>query len=901
MFVSYQSEADLEDNLIKQLETLDYEYVNIKSDTELESNLKVQLEKLNNTTFSNREFNSILTHLDGGSIFDKAKKFRDRFELERDDNTTDYIIFFDNHWCKNKFQVANQITVNGTYTNRYDVTILINGLPLVQIELKRRGIELKQAFNQIMRYKQHSYTGLFGYLEIFIISNGVNTKYFANNKKINYKLTFYWKDKENNNISNISKFTELFLDRYHLHQMINKYTVLSDITRDIIILRSYQYYAVEAILEKTLHSRENGYIWHTTGSGKTLTSFKASQLLSQQNEIDKVIFVVDRNDLDNQTLAEFNKFSNDGVDGTTNTKKLIRQLNGSDKLIVTTIQKLSRAVKYNAPSIEKVKNNKIVLMFDECHRSQFGEMHSAITKFFTNIQYFGFTGTPILAENRGQSRKTTHDIFGKCLHKYLIVDAIADENVLGFSVDYIGRIIRKTTNDEQVIDVNTKEVLESEERINQIVDTIIEIHDRKTYNREFTSILAVSSIPVLNTYYDLFKKKNHDLKIATIYSFEANPDLTEDEIHPRTLLDNQINDYNEMFGTSYSTDTFQGYYQDISKKSKDKKIDILLVVNMFLTGFDNKYLNTLYVDKNLEYHGLLQAYSRTNRLCNDKKAHGNIVVFRNLKEKTDEAIKLFSNENALETVIIKPYKEYVKIFNSEVEKLNKIVPTIEKLDDSKDVETEKEFIEVFRNILRTLNKLTPFDEFKFKDLNISQQSFEDYRSKYLDIYERVENPLTKESILNDIDFEMDLLRRDDINVSYILELLKGLDPTKPTFTKDKHFITQTMNKDKELRSKIDLIDEFISTTMVDCNVDTEEKLEQFMNQKRENAIKELVTTENLKEELIREILKEYEFSGKIKEKNVDETFNKKPKLKERRDKRKLLVQKIKDLIELFTW
>lgn len=449
--------------------------------------------------------------------------------------------------------------------------------------------------------------------------------------------------------------------------------------------------------------------------------------------------------------------------------------------------------------------------------------------------------------------------------------------------------------------MNTKEVLESEERINQIVDTIIEIHDRKTYNREFTSILAVSSIPVLNTYYDLFKKKNHDLKIATIYSFEANPDLTEDEIHPRTLLDNQINDYNEMFGTNYSTDTFQGYYQDISKKSKDKKIDILLVVNMFLTGFDNKYLNTLYVDKNLEYHGLLQAYSRTNRLCNDKKAHGNIVVFRNLKEKTDEAIKLFSNENALETVIMKPYKEYVKIFNSEVEKLNKIVPTIEKLDDSKDVETEKEFIEVFRNMLRTLNKLTPFDEFKFKDLNISQQSFEDYRSKYLDIYERVENPLTKESILNDIDFEMDLLRRDDINVSYILELLKGLDPTKPTFTKDKDFITQTMNKDKELRSKIDLIDEFISTTMVDCNVDTEEKLEQFMNQKRENAIKELVTTEDLKEELIREILKEYEFSGKIKEKNVDETFNKKPKLKERRDKRKLLVQKIKDLIELFTW
>lgn len=902
IIVSYQSESNLEKELIKQLKTLDYEYVNINNNDELISNLKIQLEKLNKTTFSNKEFNRILTYLEGGTIYNKATKFRDRYELQRDDNTKKYIKFFDNRWCKNTFQVANQITIKERYTNRYDVTILINGLPIIQIELKRRGIELKQAFNQIIRYKQQTFTGLFGYLEIFIISNGVNTKYFANNKNLNYKFTFYWKDEKNNNIANLSKFTDVFLDKLHLHKMINKYTVLSDVTKNIIVLRSYQYYAVEKILYNALHSKENGYIWHTTGSGKTLTSFKASQLLAKNKDIDKVIFVVDRKDLDNQTLEEFNKFSNGAVDGTYNTKKLIRQLTGNeDKLIVTTIQKLSRATKNDGKKLEKIKDNKIILMFDECHRSQFGEMHNTITKFFTNIQYFGFTGTPIFADNIGQSNKTTHDIFGTCLHKYLIVDAIADENVLGFSVDYLGRIIRKTGKDEKVEDIDIKEAFESPKRINQIVDAIIEMHDKKTYNREFTSILTVSSIKVLNKYYETFKNKKHNLKIATIYSYEANPDLTEDEIHPRSTLDNQIKDYNKMFGTNYSTDTFQSYYQDISQRSKNRQIDILLVVNMFLTGFDNKYLNTLYVDKNLEYHGLLQAYSRTNRLCNDKKAYGNIVVFRKLKEKTDEAIKLFSTEDAEEVVIMKSYDEYKEIFNKELENLNKVAPTVETLDNEKDIETQEKFVKTFRNLLRTLNKLETFREFEFEDLNIPQQKFEDYTSKYQDIYEKVENSTEKTSILNDIDFEMDLLRRDDINVAYITELLKELDPTKASFTKDKEFIIKTMKKDNELRSKIELVEQFITDNIIESNIDTEEKLENFIEKEKEKAINELIKEENLKKEPLERIISEYEFSGKIKKNNLNSIFNEKLTFKERKRKKEIVIQKIKNIVTTFTW
>ena len=917
--MSHQSEASLEEELIKQLEGQDFEYVNVKNMSDLEKNLKEQLEILNKTEFSEKEFNRILLHLDGGSIFDKALRLRDHFELTRDDNTISYIKFLDKRWCKNSFQVANQIEVHGTYENRYDVTILINGLPLVQIELKRRGVELKQAFNQTQRYQRQSYNvpvfdenmshqsttnvrkgyrGLFGYIQIFVISNGVDTKYYANNKNLNYKFTFFWKDENNTNITNMKDFTTLFLDRYQLHKMIHKYMVLSKSTETLTILRAYQQYAVEAILEKALHSKENGYIWHTTGSGKTLTSYKTSQLLAQNEEIDKVIFVVDRRDLDNQTLDEFNKFGNNNIDGTTNTRKLIKQLLGTDKLIVTTIQKLSIAVNRNAKQLEKIRNNKIVLMFDECHRSQFGQMHADITGYFTNLQYYGFTGTPILQENA--KNKTTHELFGECLHKYLIVDAIADENVLGFSVDYIGKY-KNLAEDILVEDIDAKEVLESEKRISKIVDYIIDVHSKKTYDKEFTSILAVSSIDALQIYYNMFKQKKHDLKIATIYSFEANPEIKEDKIAPREALEEQIKDYNKMFGTSYSTDTFQAYYQDVSKKSKERKIDILLVVNMFLTGFDNKYLNTLYVDKNLEYHGLLQAYSRTNRLCNEKKSYGNIVVFRKLKQQTDDAIRLFSDENALDYVLMGSYEDYIKNFNEEVERLNQIVHDIKELDDNKDVEKQAEFVKSFRNMLRTMNKLKTFTEFTFDDLNIPEQDFEDYKSKYLDLHERTQNPLEKTSILNDIDFETELLRRDDINVEYIMNLLKDLNPQEPNFEKEKQFILDVMDKDTDLRSKLDLVEKFINENMIETNENTEEKFGQFIEKEKHQAIDDLVKEEDLDQDQVMDIIQEYEFSGKIKPQQIRESFNQKLKLKEKVTKTKSLTQRIKDMIDKFTW
>ncbi|OED29766.1 type I restriction endonuclease subunit R [Methanosphaera sp. WGK6] len=904
----HQSEETLENNLIKQLQSLDYKYIKLDNINEVKSNLKVQLETLNKTIFSDKEFNRIFNYLEEGTIFKKAKKLRDKMELTRDDGTNFYVEFLNKRWCKNTFQVANQITIEKEYTNRYDVTILINGLPLVQIELKRRGIELKEAFNQTQRYQRHTYKGLFNYIQIFVISNGVDTKYYANNKELNYKFTFFWKKEDNTNINNLQDFTDKFLERYQLHKMITKYIVLSEATETITILRSYQYYAVEAILNNALHSKQNGYIWHTTGSGKTLTSYKASQLLSQKKEIDKVLFVVDRKDLDNQTLDEFNKFSNNSVDATNNTTKLVQQLKGTDKLIVTTIQKLSNAAKKNKKELTDYKDQKMILMFDECHRSQFGQMHDDITKFFTNIQCFGFTGTPIFSENSNKN-KTTHDIFGDRLHSYLIKNAIHDQNVLGFSVEYIGKYKNHTKYDIDVEEINIKEVMESEKRLEKIVEYIIENHDKKTYNREFTSMFAVSSIPVLNKYYEIFKEKNSKLqedkklKIATIYTYNQNPDLTEEEVHPRELLEKQIDDYNQQFGTNFSTDTFEMYYKDVSKKSKENKIDVLLVVNMFLTGFDNKLLNTLYVDKNLVYHTLLQAFSRTNRVYNEKKAYGNIVSFRNIKKDTDEAIRLFSDENALETVLMKTYKEYVENFNEQVKTLHNTVKDIKELDNPENIEKQFEFVKEFREILRTMNKLKTFTEFSYKDLDMPEQEIEDYTSKYKDIYQTTENPVEKTSILDDIDFEIELLRRDDINATYIIKLLKDLDPKQPGFLKDKQFILDTMEKDIELQSKKELIDKFIQTTIIETNEnkDIEEKLENYMNHEKKKAITNLIKKENLKQKLIENIISEYEFSGKIKTKDINNSFNEKLKLKEKIPRRKSLIEEIIQLIKLFTW
>lgn len=739
-------------------------------------------------------------------------------------------------------------------------------------------------------------------MQIFVISNGVNTRYYANNRNLSYKYSFYWKDKDNRNISNLEEFAETFLERCHLSKMIAKYIVLNETEKALMVLRAYQYYAVEAILDKALNSKQNGYVWHTTGSGKTLTSFKVSQILAENENIDKIIFVVDRKDLDYQTTKEFNSFSKESVDGTDNTSALVKQLFGPNKLIITTIQKLTRAIDRHEKRMDQVKDKNIILMFDECHRSQFGEMHKKITKFFTNLQYFGFTGTPIFAVNSNNNR-TTRDIFGDKLHTYVIKDAILDQNVLGFCVEYLGTYKNKATIDIEVEDIDRKEVMEAEARLEKIVEYIIANHKRKTYNQEFNSIFAVSSVNVLKKYYDLFKSKDHDLKIATIFSYDDNEEIQGDK-HSRDKLEEYIADYNELFGTNYSTDTFDQYYVDVAKRAKDKQIDILLVVNMFLTGFDNKFLNTLYVDKNLKYHTLVQAYSRTNRILNEKKKQGNIVCFRNLKKFTDDAIQLYSDEDAAEIVLMKPYEEYVKNFNKVVVDLIELTPDVYDVDNLPSEVEIKEFIKIFRDLLRIITRLYIFTEFTFDDLDIEEQTFEDFKSKYLDIYEYVERESRdKTSVLDDIDFEIELIRRDDINVTYILTLLKELDYSGPSFDKDKKFIMDSMEKSPELRSKMELIEIFIQENIPEIsNRETiESEFEDFIEREKNMAVGELIEDEKLKELVTQGIIAEYEFSGKIRNDLIKESLTEKLGLKERRSKVNIIRDKIFNLVEKFSW
>jgi type I restriction enzyme R subunit len=931
--LSKQSEAILEDNLVKQLVSGGYEKVIIKDEASLLTNLKSQLEKHNKTTLSVSEFDRVLNHLNKGNVYEKAKILRDKFALTRDDNTTSYIEFLDSeHWCQNLFQVTQQVTIEGKYKNRYDVTILINGLPLVQIELKRRGLELKEAFNQINRYQRHSYgfnSGLFHYVQIFVISNGVNTKYYSNNKKQTFKQTFFWADKDNKNIVSLEEFTSVFLEKCHISKMIAKYIVLAEVHKILMVLRPYQYYAVEAIVDRIKNTNKNGYIWHTTGSGKTLTSFKASQILTKLPEVDKVVFVVDRKDLDYQTSKEFNSFSDGSVDGTDNTKVLVNQFLGKHKdkkgvakdsnLIITTIQKLNTAISkpHYLKDMEALRDKNIVFIFDECHRSQFGETHKNITGFFTNAQLIGFTGTPIFPENavgNKYGKRTTSELFDEILHRYVITDAISDDNVLKFSVEYVGRYKEKegsaTDVDIEVENIDIKELLESPKRIDKIIDYILVNHYRKTHSKEFTSMMCVSSVDVLTKYYEAFKSKKHNLKIATIFSYSANEDdkdangiyeLDEsdganvDEAHinqhSRDKLENYIQDYNKMFGSRFTTkdsQSFYNYYNDISKKVKNREIDILLVVNMFLTGFDSPSLNTLYVDKNLKYHGLVQAYSRTNRILGEKKSQGNIVCFRNLKKNTDDAIALFSNKEAKDIILMNSYDWYVGVFNNNTKKLLELTPSVRSVDLLSDEEAKAEFVVAFRALMRTKNILDGFSDFKWSDLDMTEQEFEEFKSKYLDIKDSIagKGDSEKVSILEDLDFELELIHKDEINVAYILRLLtKYLETSSPEEkAKQRDSINNILNANPQLRSKRELIELFIDTTLSGIDPDNiEEEYDKFVEVEKEKALTQLVDNEKLHKEVVVSVVDTYLYDGrKPLNDDIAKTFQVKPKLLDRK-------------------
>lgn len=927
MTVDVESEAMLEEKFIEQLQDMGYERIKIKNEEQLNANFKQQLERLNKKELNGQsltddEFERILTYLDSGSIFDKADKLRDEYTIKKDDGTSVSIKFLNqNDWCKNIFQVSNQITMRGKHENRYDVTILINGLPLVQVELKRRSVAISQAFNQVKRYTHTSYKNLFGYIQIFIISNGLETKYFANGRPsdLNFGYTFFWKKEDNTNIHKLSEFTEDFLEPCNIAKMISKYMVLNESSKELMVLRAYQKYAVDAVLKQALEVKKNGYVWHTTGSGKTLTSFKVSQLLKEEPSIHKVIFVVDRRDLNDQTNKEFNKFCPGCIGTSEHTGALVKNLlSDKNKLITTTIQKLAIAVnrKSSRKKLERIKDENIILIFDECHRSQFGKMQQDISDFFKNSLSYGFTGTPIFEEN-AMGNKTTKTIFGDRLHTYMIKDAIADQNVLGFSIDYYTTFKMKDgIIDEKVPSIKINEAYAHKERLGMVVDHVLDSYNVKTKDREFNAIFAVSQktkdnpTGFIHDYYKLFKDKinerNMDLKVATIFTYDPNENFDDREKHSQELLDEYMADYNEMFGTNFDTETMGEYHRDVCKRMKSREIDLLLVINMFLTGFDSKYLNTLYVDKNLEYHGLLQAFSRTNRICNPRKSHGNIVCYRPIHEEVDRAITLFSNNAPSEDILLPSYKKLVKKFNEYLEALYELVKTPQEAYELQSETKKKEFVEGFKPLMRTKNQLETYVEFTFDDLKITQQDYEDFTGAYLNIVDNLgddgDDGDGGVSILNDIDFELDLLRSDKINVDYILELLKNIN-IKDNYEKERERIVKMMKNSVHLRSKIKLMEKFMDIELPrirDNNLDIKEEFDNYIQNERRQAICDLIEEEDLIEDITRELLSEYQFSDKLDDGLIRNTFKDKDlRYKERKDKIKRVKEEILEIFNIY--
>jgi len=930
--ISYQTEAELEKAFIKQLQKQGYEYLSIKNENDLINNLRRCLEELNNITFTDEEWNHFFKSEIANpnhSIIEKTATIQEDYIkiLKRNDGSTKNIYLIDKQNIhNNKLQVINQYeTDDGVRPNRYDVTILVNGLPLVHIELKRRGVALQEAFNQINRYHRESFwsgTGLFEYIQIFVISNGTQTKYYSNTTRTqhikemsdnkapkgkrtsnSFEFTSWWADEKNNPIMDLMDFTKTFFARHTLLNILTRYCVFTA-DRLLLVMRPYQIVATEKILKKIEISSNykkygtieaGGYIWHTTGSGKTLTSFKTAQLASRLPYIDKVLFVVDRKDLDYQTMREYDKFEKGAANSNTSTAILKRQLEDPNaRIIITTIQKLERFIKANKG--HTIFDGHVVIIFDECHRSQFGEMHQAITRAFKKYHLFGFTGTPIFAVNASSSyrpdMRTTEQVFGERLHAYTIVDAIRDRNVLPFKVDYVATMREaEQIEDKQVPDIDRERALEAPERIAKIVEYIIKHFDQKTKRNiyyklnerrlaGFNSILAVSSIEMAKKYYAEFKKQlanlppDKKLKVALIYSFATNEDdldgvmdeNSEDtsglDKSSRDFLEDAIRDYNEMFGTSYDTSSnkFQNYYKDVSERMKKREIDILIVVNMFLTGFDATTLNTLWVDKNLKMHGLIQAFSRTNRILNSVKTHGNIVCFRNLEEATNEAIALFGDKDASSIVLIRPYEDYYygytdKEKNEEkpgyktlVEEMKEKFPIGKPIDSEKD---QKDFIKLFGKILKLKNILSTFDQFSGNEI-LTERDFQDYQSIYIDLYNqhRKTSEVEKEVINDDLVFEIELIKQVEINIDYILELIEKYHQDH---IKNKEIlvdINKTIDSSLKLRNKKDLIFEFISQLGIKQE-DTEkktpvnEKWQTYIVEKRKEELDKIIKEENL--------------------------------------------------------
>jgi type I restriction enzyme R subunit len=914
---SYQSEADLERELIRLLESQAYEYLPITSEAQLVANLRTQLEALNSVSFSDAEWEQFFTERIAGAndgIVEKTVRIQEDHVqlLKRDDGSVKNVLLIDKQNIhNNRLQVINQYEIShgeggAARSNRYDVTVLVNGLPMVHIELKRRGVDIREAFNQIDRYQRDSFwagSGLFEYVQLFVISNGTLTKYYSNttrrqhlseaagSKRVrktsnSFEFTSWWADAQNKPIQNLSAFAKTFFAKHSLLNILTKYCVLTA-DRMLLVMRPYQIVATERILQKVDISTNyktlgtvaaGGYVWHTTGSGKTLTSFKAAQLASKLPSVDKVLFVVDRKDLDYQTMREYDRFEKGAANSNTSTAVLKKQLEDPGaRIIITTIQKLSTFIAANKG--HAIYDGHVVIIFDECHRSQFGDMHTAITKAFKRYNLFGFTGTPIFAANSGSGGdpqlKTTEQAFGEKLHTYTIVDAITDKNVLPFRIDYVNTIKVGNVVDKQVSAIDTEKALLAPERISRIVKYTLEHFDQKTKRAEhytlgerrvrgFNALFATASIEAARTYYNHFQLQQEGLpsdrrlKVGLIYSYGAN-DAVEDgaldeegfdtgalSMDARSFLEDAIQDYNDMFGTSFDTsaDRFQNYYKDLSLKLKTREIDLVIVVNMFLTGFDATTLNTLFVDKNLRAHGLIQAYSRTNRILNSVKTYGNIVSFRDLEDETNDAIALFGNKDARGVVLLKPYGEY---YNDYAEKVTELLSAFPLGQPIIGEAAQKGFIALFGAILRLQNILTSFDEFTGNAILTDRQG-QDYRSVYLDLYAefRKDKDADKEQINDDVVFEIELIKQVEINVDYILMLVqKYRDERGDGDDKEvRAEISRAVDASPTLRNKKDLIEDFVDSLSVDGEIDQEWRA--FIAAKREAELDTIINEENLR-------------------------------------------------------
>lgn len=946
-YTAYQSEAELERELIQNLQEQGYEYLQIHNAHDLEDNLRIQLQKLNNYVFSDSEwqrffYENIVGNSEG--VVEKTRKIQEKdtaIAFRAEDGHTQNIRLLDKkNIHNNSLQVINQYTISrdegAEHDNRYDVTILVNGLPLVHIELKRRGVRLREAFNQIKRYSRESFfagSGLFEYVQIFVISNGTHTKYYSNttreshikelgedgrkkSKKTSnsFEFTSYWADAKNKTIPDLVDFTKTFFSKHTILNILTRYCIF-DTDNKLLVMRPYQIVATERIInrietstnyKKLGRAAAGGYIWHTTGSGKTLTSFKTAQLVAKMSYIDKVLFVVDRKDLDYQTMKEYDRFEKGAADGNTSTRVLQRQLESDNsRIIVTTIQKLGVFTKKNPE--HDIYNKHVVIIFDECHRSQFGDMHTAIAKAFKNYHLFGFTGTPIFASNAGNSGnpmlRTTEQAFGDRLHTYTIVDAINDKNVLPFRIDYINTVKEKDDiADKQVNSIDREHALLSDERISMVTSYILDHFDQKTkrnqfysFNRTmnvadvvkfgdskretllgrmngFNSIFAVASIPAAMKYYTEFKKqlaeRNNSLKIATIFSFQANEDDPEEgfifdedlditgmDQSSRDFLESVIANYNKDFNTNYDTssDSFQNYYKDLSLRVKNREVDLLIVVNMFLTGFDATTLNTLWVDKELKMHGLVQAFSRTNRILNSVKQFGNIICFRNLAEKVDEAIGLFGDRDASGIVLLKSYDEYLNGYDENGERkvgyteliaeLSEKFPLGERIEGE---QNQKGFIKLFGKILRMRNILTSFDRFEQEDI-LSPRDLQNYQSEYLDLYQelRPSSPTEKEDVNDDLVFEIELVRQAEVNVDYILALVAKYHESNCENKDILTSIDKAVDASIELRSKKELIHDFINLYSLQENGEIHDAWQRFINAERENELSKIIEDNNL--------------------------------------------------------